>query len=911
MNTDHLKYIVAFLLSGLCAISYAQPQRMLADTVSLGYDMDISLSTGSQSVTGVSRAAFTYSPPEDVQGALYGKIAGYDAVNGLLRGHEPLVLVDGFPRSMSELTSFEIESAYILTDAVASALYGVRGANGVLMVTTRRGKSDALDINAQYQFGLSLPFRRPVSADSYTYALSVNEALAGDGLQPRYNARELEAFRSGTFPYEYPDVDWWKETMNDFATSHSLKLSFTGGSGRFRHYTVVDFLRDRSLFKENRHDKRYSTAPTDTRLSVRTNIDVMITGSTSLKAGVSARLQELNGTVSGTEKVLKAVLGTPAAAFPVKYMEGVYGGSSVYGDANPVALLVDKGHSRNMYGTLLADLRLRQELDIITEGLAAEVLVSFDNSGGMKETTSKSYRYMNAYPMFAEDGTLVTTPVYYGTDSQTLGHSQPFESLMMRSDFQAKVSYDRMFGAHKVGSALIYDMQSSIVNGRNNSAKRQSVLLNASYIYADRYVLNAVVNHSGSAYLPDGDKFHTYPAVSAAWVLSNEDFMKNADWLDLLKIRASYGLSGWDGDLTHELWRQYFGSGNGYWFGAGPTFAPGTSEGSLPVVGLVPQKSEKVTLGLDFSAFGNRLRFTADAFRDYRSDSLVSGSSSTSEIIGIGIGKSCDGEYIYRGADLTLTWDDTVGPFRYGAGLSASYLTSEIINENQEYQEYDYLYTKGNRVGQCYGLEATGFFNSQLEINNSVPQNFSTVRPGDVRYKDQNADNVIDSKDMVKMFGSRIPEFQFGFSLYMGYGGFEILADFQGVCGVTLSLLDSPLYKPLINNGNISATFLENEVPWTYDNRKTATMPRLTTVSNANNHQPSSLWYRDGSYLKLRNLVLSYTFPKSMLKFADMKIFLQGNNVFSIDGIGFADPQDISTLYPSMRSFLAGIKFNF
>jgi len=185
------------------------------------------------------------------------------------------------------------------------------------------------------------------------------------------------------------------------------------------------------------------------------------------------------------------------------------------------------------------------------------------------------------------------------------------------------------------------------------------------------------------------------------------------------------------------------------------------------------------------------------------------------------------------------------------------------------------------------------------------------VRPGDVKYKDQNRDNIINSKDVVKMFGSTIPRFYFGFSMEFGYKGFEVLADFQGMCGVTVNLLDSPIYKPLVGNGNITQTFLENEIAWSPENTGKATMPRLTTLANANNYQASSLWYRDGSFLKLRNLVISYTFPKSMLRFADMKLFLQGNNLFSLDNIRFADPEQLEQSYPSVRTFLAGLKFNF
>ena len=919
---EHIRNMIIVLALGLAVSSYAQPQRAVADTISLGYGIDIPSKTDSRFAAGVDSKAFEYANYADVSKALYGKIAGLNVYQGSgssadnistlqLHGHTPLVLVDGFPRSIEYLTSQEIESAYILTDAASAALYGVRGGNGILMVTTRRGNPGARNIDIQYSFGISTPFRSPEFADAYTYAGAVNAALANDGEEPRYLPSELEYFRNGTMPYAYPDVDWSKEVLNDFGTTHSLKATFSGGSDRFRYFTSLDFYRDRSMLKENTRDGRYDTTPTDTRLSLRTNIDVEITPSTFLKADLSARLQELNGTVYGRNNIMTVLYSTPSAAFPVRHENGVYGGNSVYGEANPVALLTDKGHVRNMKGILLADMSLKQNLDIITKGLAAEVLVSFDNIGGMKETTSKTYRYMELNPAITSDGTLVTTPVYYGTDSQTLGHSQPFESLAMNTDFQGKVSYDRAFGRHSVRAAAIYDMQSSIHNGRNNSHKNQSVLMNAAYSYADRYVLNGVISWSGSSYLPKGERFHFYPAVSAAWIASNEKFMANAKWLDLLKVNASFGVSGWDGNLSHELWRQSYGAGGSYYFGNNATMVSGGAEGALPVVGLVPEKSTKLTLGLDFAAFRNRLSFSLEGFGERRSDVLVSGSSSTSGIIGIDVRQACEGEYLYKGFDATMTWYDKRGDFRYGFGASASYINSEILNENQAYQEYDYLYTKGNRVGQCYGLEAVGFFNSQLEINNSIPQSFSTLLPGDVKYKDQNADNVIDSKDVVKMFGSTLPRFYFGFSMEFGYKGLEVLADFQGICGVTVNLLDSPLYKPLIDNGNISETFLANETPWSAQTKGKATMPRLTTRSNANNYQASSLWYRDGSFLKLRNLVVSYTFPKSMLKFADMKIFLQGNNLFSLDNIKFTDPEQLEAAYPSVRTFLAGIKFNF
>lgn len=587
------------------------------------------------------------------------------------------------------------------------------------------------------------------------------------------------------------------------------------------------------------------------------------------------------------------------------------GGSSVYGANNPVALLKDYGHRRDVYGTLLADVSLRQDFSGLTEGLGAEVAVSFDNIGAMYETSSKTYQYMNSNAQITSDGTLITIPQTYLQNSETLGHSQPFKSLVLRHDIQAKIDYNHMFGKHQVNGALIYDMQYVVRNGRNNTSKNQSLLLNAGYTYDNRYTVNAVVNYSGSAYLPDDNKFATYPAISAAWIASNESFLKGISFLNLLKVRASYGISGWDGNLSHELWRQTYVAGSTYYFGENAGSQTGNVEGALPVIGLVAEKSRKSTLGIDFTGFSNRLNVSVEGFYEKRSDILVSGSSSTSGIIGTTVGQVNEGIYKYKGFDASLDWGDKITDFTYNVGVSMSYLDSEIINENQAYQEYNYLYTKGNRVGQMYGLEAIGFFSSQQEINNSPKQTFSDVAPGDVKYKDQNGDNVIDAKDKVKMFGSSLPRFYFGFNLNLTYKQFELSADFQGLTGLTVNLLNSPLYKPLVDNGNISQTFLNEEIYWTLENKDKATMPRLTTVSNANNYQNSSLWYRDGSFIKLRNLMLSYIFPKSMTRIADLKVFVQGTNLFSLDNIGFADPEQLGIAYPSTRSYWAGVKLNF
>ena len=927
MNMNKAKYILIAVLLGGSAAAYAQtaglPESALADTVSLGYQLSTSTLTGSYSIAGVNSAAIEKSPFIDVTKALYGKIAGLNVYQGTgaspvnvstlsIHGRTPLVLIDGYPRDFEDITAGEIESVHILTDAAASALYGMRGANGVVLITTKRGKEGKLNVSVSYDMGVNTQFRSPEFADAYTYANAYNTALVSDGLAPRYNARELDAFRTGLYPYDFADVDWWKESVNKTGTTHNLKMSFNGGNDKFRYFTVIDYYHDRSMLKSNTVDDRFNSSPNDTRLSVRANLDVNITPTTVMKADIMGKLRETRSSLYERDaSIFNVLYNTPSNAFPIRYENGIYGGSALW--SNPVYLLTDNGDFRRIFSTMTADLSLRQDLGILVKGLGAELSVAFDNVGAMQESSTKTLSYMNSNASISDDGVLMTAPVVTGTDNPILAHGNGGNNtVVLRSDLQAKVDYSRSFGRHSVSAAVIYDMQALTRTTRNLSHKNQSVLATATYNYDERYTVTGVFNRSGSAYLPKGHRFANYPAVSAAWIISNESFMESVkNHVNLLKFRASYGLSGWDGNLTHELWRYVYGASGSYNFGANAGGLSGQGESTLPVENLLAERSEKASVGVELAAFGNRLRIDSEGFYEKRSDMLVPGANSVSGIIGVGVGKVCEGVQRFDGIDFSVSWQDKVGDFGYGLAFNGAYLTSEVIRDNQAYQEYDYLYTAGNRVGQCYGLEAIGFFASQQEINNSPVQTFSDVRPGDVKYKDQNGDNRIDEKDIVRMRGTTIPRFYYGFSMNLSYRRLELSADFQGVAGVTVNLLNSPLYKPLMNNGNISDTFLRNEVFWSPENKSVATMPRLTTLANENNYRNSSLWYRDGSFLKLRNLTVAYTFPKSVMRFADMKVFVTGTNLFSIDNIGFADPEQLAAAYPSVRSWWAGIKFNF
>jgi len=907
------KYIVLpLLLIGSAAL--AQEKSML-DSISLGnafgMGANINPSAGSE--------LFDKSPETDITNALYGQFSGllvktgssvYDSNQSKLKlalrlhGHSPIILVDGIPRDADDLLGLEIASVTVLKDAAAAALYGVKGANGVISITTKRGTDSRLKVTAKYQYGLQKMFRAPEFADAYTYGFLVNEARSLDGLPAKYNDAELFALYSGQYPYAYPNVDWWGEVFRDHGDNHRAQFTFQGGNKNFRYFAAVDYLKEDFLYKKANTDDRYNANHYDNRLAIRANVDVNITESTAMKVNVMARLAEFNkGNYSG--RIEKTLYSLPSAAFPIKQADGVYGGTSLYGAINPVAQMRDSGQKQYGQTKVLADMLLRQDLGMLLEGLSVDANVAFDYIGRLSEDATKEYRYSELVSTTAAQGDqmyILSEQKYYGIDSKVVDFSHWFSNLQMKFELRGRVNWARDFNKNHLETHLAYRQRSWIISGRNESSKTQEILGSISYNWNKRVFVDAVVNRSGSAYLPAGKRFNWYPAISVAGIISTEPF---------IKAYASAGMAGSDDDLEHELWRENYVSGKGYYFGPkGGSSSSGRAESGIASTSLAPERSSKVTLGTEMKFFKERLAINAEGFLEKRDNILIS-PSNVSEVIGLDLNEQSLGVQSYKGVDLSVAWNEQKGDFDYGVYANGGWLWTKVIDDGQAFQPYEYLYHAGNAVGQKYGLEVIGIFQNQMEINNSPRQTFGEVRPGDLKYRDQNDDGVIDKQDRVKMFGSSTPRLQFGFGLHFAWKGLKVYADFQGMTGVTIDLLDSPLYQPLVSNGTISKTFMNREITWAPDRADLATMPRLTTQENPNNYQANSLWYRDGSFIKLRNLGISYTIPKKALKLCDATVSLTGTNLFSFDNIRFADPEQLGAYYPSTRVYWVGVKFNF
>lgn len=909
MKRIYTYIILPLLLVSAVASAQNQVTPCQIDSIDLGNLFRL------QAASNVSAGSdvFDRSPEVDIAKALYGQLSGVLVKQGTgrsednqsklrLHGHSPLILVDGFVRELNDITGLEIEQVTVLKDAAAMALYGVKGANGVVMITTKRGQDSPLRVTAKYQYGLALATRTPQFADSYTYAYYVNQASQLDGLAARYSNTDLNGFyntvngAADANPYAYPNVNWWDQIYRNHGDNHRAQFTFTGGNRNFRYYAAVDYVKNNAMYVTPSSDNRYNGHVYDNRLSIRTNVDVNITNSTAMKINVMARLWEDNKPYymrSGS--IEQDLYNLPAAAYPIKHEEGTYGGSNFFKTKNPVASFQESGQNQYFRPKVLADVTLRQDFGSLVKGLSADIAVAFDYIGKMTETATKEYRYAELV------GGALT---YYGTNSKTIDYSHWFSSLSMKFDMTARVNYVRGFGDHHIEGHLAYRQRSWIEAERNASSKTQEILGTASYNWKQRVFADLVLNYSGSAYLAPGKRFNFYPALSVSGIISQEPYVK---------AFGSIGLSGSDGDLEHELWRQNYGSSNGhsYNFTLPVESYSGRAEGNMAALTLAPEQAATATLGAETRLFGNRLYARLDGFLEDRTKILIE-PANVSGVLGVEMNAQSLGEYKYAGADLALAWDDKIGDFSYGVYGNAGLLASKVIDDGQAFQAYDYLYHKGNPVGQCYGLEVVGFFRDEADIAASPVQTFGDVRPGDIKYKDQNSDGVINSQDKVKILGSTTPTLQYGFGLHAGWKGLEFYADFQGVAGVTVSLLDSPLYQPLTSsNSNISLTYLGREIPWTPETADRATMPRLTTQSGENNFRSNSLYYRDGSFLKLRNIGVSYTIPKDLMKICSATVSLSATNLFSADTIRFADPEQLGANYPTTRVFWAGIKFNF
>ena len=918
-------------------------KEWLSQEYNIGVNLGVTRENSTASVSVIKNDAVDRRSAKNVGNSLIGHgkglitIAGngtyYEQnptfyVRGLqsLSGSTPLILVDGIERDITMVDPEEVEEVQILKDAAATALYGYKGADGVINVITKRGQYNSQTIRVNYEHIFSNLTNKPKFVDAGTYAMAMNEALfnEGQGEYAKYSQQEIAAFQSGQYPTLYPNVNWVNETFRNHASGDRAAVEFSGGGEKFRYFSMVNFLYSDGFIKNPNRNEGYSTQDKFMRGNVRINLDVDLWKYTQLRTNVFTSLSEMQA--PGANVNLWAMpYAIPAAAFPVRNENGLWGGNATWsGNSNPVAQSTDAAYYKIFDRQLFFNAEIEQDLGMVVKGLKFNVGASYDVVSNIIEDHSKMYNFGMSNVTGWVNGAPETSYWQSPDQATAMGTGANTKAFARRFNAWLGVNYDNTFGEnHRVMGQLKYYYDYEDPMGVNNNIYRHNVSLWGQYSYANRYSLGVALSEMGSSRLAPGTKWSFSPNVSLGAVILNDDTKA----VNFLKARASWGIQNLDRLPGDNVWTYYLQtynlSGVSYpWSGkydGGSGVWGETTLGQLPMVNPSHEKVAKYDIGINAS-FLNCINLTADYFYNRHYDIFVDGSGAYSSLIGLTAPFKNQGKVDNRGVDIELDFNKSFGDWNVMAGGSFLFSKSKIVDMAEEPKAYENLVNTGNPLSSTYGLIAEGIFTSQAEIDSWPTQTFSTVRVGDIKYRDLNNDGKIDANDITKIGNNSIcPEIFYTFNLGAEYKGIGLVAHFQGVGNYGCNLSSQGYYWGLINNSSLSQEVYDNR--WSPSNNVAdALYPRLSSSTNANNYRTSTFWQRDRSYLKLRNVELYYNFSKSLL---DKTGFIEGARIYvrGVDLCNIAtggdnkltglDPEATGIVAPLSRQVVVGVKLTF
>lgn len=947
------RLIIPALLAFLCLQGYAQelndsitsgkPAKYSDEVVQIGYHKAQRLEESTSSVSTVYNEDFNKRSAKNIANSLFGYGTGLTTLQGsgryadaeptfFVRGlqslstNNPLILVDGIERDITDVTPEEVETVTVLKDAAAVAIYGNKGINGVVNITTKRGAYNTREIKFTYDHGFGWQARKPKFVNSYDYANAMNEALVNDGLTARYTQDELKAFQYGQYPYLYANVDWLGETYRDMDATNIYNISFRGGASKFRYYAMANLTTNKGFIANPYMNDGYSTQDQYSRANLRTNLDIDLTEKTKLKLNLLGILSETRTPGANADDKEGAdlwdmIYTLPSAAFPARLENGTWGGSATWaGTKNPLAVSQAAAYTKFHERTLFADMTLTQDLSSITPGLGASGMLSYDNYAQYWENHSKTFVY-GSNSVTAWENNLPRNTTYYtdgkessmGSDAKCIAFTRVF-------NFAATLFYDKQINeANKIYSQLKWDYEYRNTKGTDQTWYRQNASFYTHYGYKDKYFADMSIIASASNKLAPGHRWSVSPTIGLAWIMSKENFMQDISWINFMKLRASFGVINTDrlplddDDEVTNYWEQTYGGGSFYPFDT--NYSVGTqswSLGRLASLNSTHEKAYKYNFGLDASLF-NGLDFSFDAYYERRSDIWVSSSGHYSSVLGFTAPYENGGIVDSWGVEIGANYRKRIADVTLNVGANFTLAKNEIIEQMEEPRMYDNLITTGNPLKQTYGMQVIGYFKDQTDIENSPKQAFGEVNPGDIKYKDVNGDNIIDANDKVAIgYSTTAPEIYYSFNLGAEWKGLGFDAMFQGTGRYSAVLNTKSLYWPLINNTTISQEYYDNR--WTPENQD-AKYPRLSSQSNENNYQTNTLWLADRSFLKLRSVELYYKFPQALMKKSKIlnnaKVYVRGVDLLCFDKINIADPEVYGATYPQTRSVVAGLTIGF
>lgn len=905
--------------------------------------------TGAQSTVNVSEIKY---PVANLSTMLAGRVSGLVGVqrSGLpgsnaadiwIRGistfgtgndSHPLIIVDGVKgRNLNDFVAEDIASFTILKDASATAVYGAEGANGVIIITTKRGKPGKRTLMANYMEGITTFTKLPEMADAGTYMKLRNEAMASSGLVPAYSQSYIDSTLSPSADhYVYPNEDWMKMILNKVARNRTFNLSATGGSENTQYYTSLSYYEESSLLKTDGLQK-YDAGTKYKRYNFVSNVDMNWTPTTTFRLGLAGFISEFNQPGNGAGAAFSDAMRTNPVIYPAMYpgrlVAGIAEGANP--SPNPYAAITQTGFQNNFESKISSTIGLDQKLDMLLEGLSANALYSFDvdNTNMLKRTRMRNIYYLNQATPYLPDGSLNLQQVLTG--SEDLKYDKSSEQGRNFS-LQGQLGYVRTFGLHSVSGTIVYNQRSIPNPGAATyteaiPVRTQNYAARVTYSYNDKYLAEFNGGYTGSQVFSPENRYGFFPSYSVGWVLSREKFFQPLSVVfDFFKLRYSNGFSGAIGGTRFDYMTTITTSANGITFGV-PNNNVAYTGINISHYGANVRwaKSHDQDLGIELKTLNNKLSLTLDWFSKYRTGVFLTRANFPGFA---GLQYNPDGNYgitINKGIDGTLE----LAPITLATKLNVSFRSTftynkdKLIDNGAAPYEEPYLDPRGQNIISGRGYIADGIFQSQKEIDNHADQSGIGGKPrvGDLKYRDLNGDGVLNAYDQTTITRGDIPNWTVGMGFNLNYGHFYLSAFFQGIWGAERML--SGIARVPFAGGVDNNLFANAEDRWTPENQATQPFyPRLGygSSANANNDVASTWWVKDISVIRFKTLDMGYNIPQNQvfkkLGAQDARLYVTAINLFYWSPFKLWDPElntSTGNVYPNTRNFSIGFQAHF
>ncbi len=912
--------------------------RNLNDVVVIGY--------GTQKKASVVGAIATIkgdevikSPTSNLTQALAGRIAGvttiqptgkpgFDAANILVRGQSTfgnasaIVIVDGIERpTFGDIDPNEIESFNVLKDASATAVYGIRGANGVIVVTTKRGTQGKPVISYNGNASLQTTSGIPPILDAYNSALLKNEALANNGSASMFTNEELQKFKDHSDPIWYPDVNWYKEIIRDVYPQSQHNLNIRGGSKVATYFVSAGYLYQDGMTKDFGKPKGSRSVNNYTRYNIRSNMDLNLTS--DLKVGVTLggllgkAYSPGNTSFGDIGFVIGDVIKIPSYAMPVEIPGVGYTSAPSVGLnlLSPIALLVNDGFQINESNNMESKFDLNYKMSRFIQGLSFRGTVSFDSYSTTITQSANGYR---TYDILDRRNKVYGVSPLHQTESYSSivtvnTNGGNINNNNITTNIQTGFDYNRSFNKHNVTGLVLATRQAKESTGSDAVRAVQGIVSRITYNYANKYYLEASAGYNGSENFAPGKRYGFFPAFAGGYTISNEKFMERFRWIGMLKIRGSYGQSGNDaiGGNRFLFLNDYAVSGNAQ-------FGDPNSIANYPLVihsrignpDVTWEKTTKSNIGLD-ADFGKGLfNLTIDVFDDLRKDILVTNPQSRLTQYGEPFPAVNVGKVYNKGYEIEAGHHNKIGSITYSLNALVSFNRNVILNIDEPTGRPDYQKQAGKRIGQFFGYQSDGFYQSAQDVASSSVNTLGKVIPGDLKFKDYNGDKQINPDDRVPIGYSTVPEYNYSLRPAIQWKGFSLELLFQGTGNVSSNVI-------LTENsaGQQMYTFMLDR--WTTATASTATWPALHALGSPFvSYQTNSFLLQNAAYVKLRNAQLAWLAPTGWtksLRMSSLQIALSGQNLYTWTKYKFGfDPELGGTAnYPTPRIFNFSINARF